>query len=439
MVTRYGTTDEARFRKLKLKLTAWYTLAAGLTVALVLAAIYIGFSDVARTSADAELAVGVRDVAAEFMRTGTVRLDLSERGHDEDEHRERRLGRTGLLFAVLDSHGRPLVGNLPSIDGLPDMASFRRALQGQPNFSTVQVENVTLRVYSYPAGAGGDAAVVQGVRPLSGLETTLNRTLFMAAAVGLMSLPVAAAGGWLLAGRALRPIQEGMVRQRQFVADASHELRTPLSVIRASAELVLKRNPNLDPRSQEALRDIIFETDVTASLVEDMLFLARHDAQALHLELRQVDLAGLVADVARGFEAVASAKGLKLQVDTEPCRILADERRIRQLVAILLDNAVRYNDAGSFVRVWVSRGGDLVRIAVNDDGPGIDPRHLDRIFERFYRVDRARSGGGAGLGLAIAKGIAEAHGGYISVTSHLGRGTTFTVTIPVGREAWGSK
>jgi two-component system sensor histidine kinase CiaH len=436
LATPSRMTDESRFRRLKLKLTVWYTLVSGLTLALVLAALYLGFSDVARVSSDNELAMGVRDVAAEFARTGSVNMGFVSREHDDDEleHRGRRLGRTGFLFAVLDGQARPLVGNLPDIEGLPDMESFRLALKGQANFSTLQVGEVTLRVYSYPVASRGANAVVQGVRPLGGLEATLSNTLLMAAAVGLLSLPLAAAGGWFLAGRALRPIQEAMLRQRQFVADASHELRTPLTVIRAAAEMVLKRNPGLDPRSKEALSDIIAETDVTTTLVEDLLFLARSDNRTLDLELKQVDLSSLVEDVARGFETVARSKGLEVHVEAHPCSVMGDGRRLRQLIAILLYNAVRYNDTGSFVSVRLSCGADVARLVVEDDGPGIEPQHLGRIFDRFYRADAARTGGGAGLGLSIAKEIVEAHGGHISVSSEPGRGSVFTVVIPRGAD-----
>jgi len=232
------------------------------------------------------------------------------------------------------------------------------------------------------------------------------------------------------------PIRIAFRRQQDFVADASHELRTPLTLIRANAEMIA-RHPEL-PVSANAdlLEDILAETDRLSRLVNDLLVLARADAGQEGLNIVDLALDDLVRETARQFASLAEKRGLTLSVfANQPVKVRGDVAKLRQLLVILLDNAVKYTPAGGEITVRCQRspsGGRLpVTLTVSDTGPGIAPEHLPHIFERFYRADKARThDGGAGLGLAIAHWIVTAHKGKIQATSTLGQGTTFTVQLP---------
>ncbi|TEU00215.1 MAG: hypothetical protein E3J29_02065 [Dehalococcoidia bacterium] len=251
---------------------------------------------------------------------------------------------------------------------------------------------------------------------------------------GGAGLVLALAGGYLLAGRALRPIRAAMDSQRAFIADASHELRTPLSVIRANAEL-LKRHPS-EPVSanREAVNDMIGESDRLGRLVGQMLTLARVDAGQASLSLSEVALDELAEEVAHRMRVLAAERGVSLETDVDgPVRLRGDNDRLRELMVIVTDNAIKHTDAGGKVSMEVrKRSGGKAMLRVSDTGRGIPAEALPHVFDRFYRVDkaRAREAGGAGLGLAIARWIAEAHGGSIRVESAVGVGTTLTVELP---------
>jgi two-component system sensor histidine kinase CiaH len=265
-------------------------------------------------------------------------------------------------------------------------------------------------------------------------EQALQRLLLVLVGGGGAGLLLALAGGYVLAGRALRPIRAAMDSQRAFIADASHELRTPLSVMRANAEL-LKRHPS-EPvgTNPEAVDDIIGESDRLGRLVGQMLTLAQADAGQATLSLSEVALDELAEDVARGMRLLAERCGVAFEAEVDgPLRLRGDGDRLRELMMILTDNAIKYTDAGGRVRLEVRRAsGGKATVRVSDTGRGIPPEALPHVFDRFYRVDKARSreAGGTGLGLAIARWIAEAHGGSIRAESAPGVGTTFTVELP---------
>ncbi len=219
--------------------------------------------------------------------------------------------------------------------------------------------------------------------------------------------------------------------QRQFVADASHELRNPLAVIQTNADVALQEDgvPE-DVRSRlEAVRRA---TERMRRLVDDLLSLAR-------LELgpgrrSEVDLAVLLDEVGDELEPLAHARGLSLEAHAEPgLRIVADRDAVKRALANLLDNAFRHSPAGAPVRVGAERQNGWAVLSVADDGPGLSADEQELVFERFWRSDssRSRDSGGAGLGLAIVRRIAESHGGEVSVTSQPGAGSTFEIRLPV--------
>ncbi|WP_434133747.1 ATP-binding protein [Sporomusa sphaeroides] len=265
----------------------------------------------------------------------------------------------------------------------------------------------------------------------------LKMLLLMMVVVSAIFLIIAAFAGHLLAGKAMIPIKQAFFRQREFVADASHELRTPLSVLQLSVEAVQNDNDQkLSSFSIQVLDDMNGEIRRMTKLVTDLLTLARADAGATNIIKEKIDLAAVAETLIRSLQPLAVVKAVKLERrGEETLPIMADCERISQLLLILLDNAIKYSPAGGKVDILLTRAATpkpAVTIAVSDTGEGIAENDRQLIFERFYRVDKARSReeGGTGLGLAIAKWIVDVHGGKIRVESTPGKGSSFIVTLP---------
>jgi two-component system, OmpR family, sensor kinase len=322
-----------------------------------------------------------------------------------------------------------------------------------------------LRLFAVPFNGG---YVVTGQSPRV-LQSNLSGVLGFLIISGIPTLIAALAASWLVAGRALKPLkdvagtaddigrsrdfgrrlpmrrsrdevallstsfnrmleqlQDSFESQRRFVADASHELRTPLTTIQGNAGL-LARGPALsDDVRRAAAADIAAETARMTRLVDRMLTLAKADA-GLKLELASVELGPVVIEVCRQARSVHTDRDL--ESTAVRATIAGDEDAIRQLIWILLDNAFRH--ARSRVSVKLSSEGDWARLTVADDGPGIEPEERERVFERFYRSDRARTGHGAGLGLSIARWIVEQHRGRILAGEAADGGAAMYVDLPV--------
>jgi signal transduction histidine kinase len=251
--------------------------------------------------------------------------------------------------------------------------------------------------------------------------------------LAVLALAVAAGVGHMLAGKAIVPLIEAYEKQRQFAADASHELRTPLSVVMASADL-LDNDPSItSPFLKQVIADVRDEVKKMTKLVSDLLFVARSDNQALKLKLSKVDLAAAADQTVRLMEPLADKKKITLVREGEGALTAKlDEQKMKQLLLILVDNAVKYTPEGGKVTVRVTApSAGKIRIEAEDTGIGISKEDLTKIFDRFFRVDKARSRemGGNGLGLAIAQEIVNLHGGTIHVDSELGKGTKFIVTL----------
>lgn len=226
---------------------------------------------------------------------------------------------------------------------------------------------------------------------------------------------------------------EGM--RRDFVANVSHELKTPMTAIRGFTEPLLEGGVDLS-QEREFLRRILANLDRMQILVDDLLDLARIESGGWTPDLQEVETSAVVRRVWRRMEPLADSRSIELHVDADPDadRVLADPEALEQIMANLLDNAVRYSPAGATVVVTVGRArdDDTSRIEVADSGPGIPSEHVDRVFERFYRADagRSRAAGGTGLGLSIVKHLVGAHDGTVGIDSELGRGTTVWLQLP---------
>jgi two-component system sensor histidine kinase CiaH len=244
-------------------------------------------------------------------------------------------------------------------------------------------------------------------------------------------------GGLFLAGRALRPIRTAWQKQRSFVADASHELRSPLAAIRCNLDVVLD-DPSLPVGDKQAYWEGISEETARMSLlVDELLLLARADSDAVVLQKERVDVAETAESAVAVMRPVAQKKGIELSVAaTGFPSVLGDRARLKQVLIALIDNAVKYTPEGGRAALTVRKTKDRALVDVEDSGIGIPAEHLDKIFDRFYRVDRAREreSGGHGLGLSIAQWLAQQMGGHIAVASEEGRGSCFTVSLPLIRE-----
>jgi two-component system sensor histidine kinase CiaH len=268
----------------------------------------------------------------------------------------------------------------------------------------------------------------------------LLKNLFIAMMlISLLFLLLASGGGYMMAGRAIIPIKKSYERQREFVADASHELRTPLSIFMASVDVIQgDKDSDMSPVVKQVISDMKNEIKKMSNIVSDMLTLARADAAPIHIIKEKFSLRPVAEQAVRSLYSFATKKDVELNMESpDEIWIVADKERISQLLFILLDNAIKYTPAGGKVYVGIAASENKNRgltITIKDTGMGIPPEYYELIFERFYRVDKARSReiGGSGLGLAIAKWIITAHEGEIKVSSKVGEGSTFTVNLPQG-------
>lgn len=283
----------------------------------------------------------------------------------------------------------------------------------------IVVDNVTQTLY-----VGKD---------VTALYSGLQKATYAQVVLGFVAVLIASAIGYYMAGRALVPLKEAYDKQKQFAADASHELRTPLAVVMASADLLLADPSIKEPFLRQVLEDLKSEVKKMTNLVSDLLMVARSDNNALKVKIQRLDLTEILKQVIRTMTPIAEKKNIRLAGENfVKVMINADEQRIKQLAIILVDNAIKYTTEGGAVLIRLEKADNARAVfAVMDSGIGIAPEDLDKVFERFYRVDKARSRemGGNGLGLAIAAEIVKLHEGKISVASKLGEGTKFTVEL----------
>jgi signal transduction histidine kinase/uncharacterized membrane protein len=275
-------------------------------------------------------------------------------------------------------------------------------------------------------------------KDISFINDLMEQLLRVFIVLGLLFFGVALWLSYVMSKRAMIPIRSSFNRQREFVADASHELRTPLSILNSSLDVVkMEDGDQLSDYSRHVLENMKDEIKRMTKLVSDLLTLARSDSGMPELKVESFDLVPSVCQLVRSTQTLAHSKAIHLNLQApESLRVYGDHERLKQLIYILLDNAIKYTPSGGEVNLtltqeWAEKKPSL-RIMVQDTGMGIPSEDQERIFDRFYRIDknRSRQAGGTGLGLAIAKWIVEAHRGTIRVSSVPGEGSTFIVTIP---------
>jgi heavy metal sensor kinase len=348
-------------------------------------------------------------------------------------------------------------------DGIPDGQPFPPYLRGSYR---------EIMIFLLPNDRGHKIQILVG-RNISVELAELHRTGFMLVGVGFVILIFGLGGGWWLVNRSLRPVsvisataakiatgdlsqrisvaeaeselgqlatvlnstfarlETAFAQQKQFASDAAHELRTPVTVMLTQTQTALNRE-----RDAESYRQTVEACQRAAQrmrrLIEFLLELTRFDAGQENLKRLRFDLAKSVSDSVEMVQALADEKQVKVISEFQALEITGDPERLAQVFTNLLTNAIQYNQPGGEVRVGVEVEGGLAVLTVADTGPGIAPEELPRVFERFYRIDRSRTGdGNSGLGLAICKAIVEAHGGTIEVQSEPGQGSVFTMRVPI--------
>jgi heavy metal sensor kinase len=445
------------------RLTLWFTAACAAAMVVLGGAIWL----VVRQSLYHAVDDGLRDRVEgieRFLEDHKTRLRLDE---VKDEFRAH-----GDYFQVVDESGQVIYRGV----ALAGTAFVPSAAETSGTFSDGQLAGEPLRFLTEPVRVDGQRFTIQAAAPLDALQRGLRDAAWLLAATVPLALLLAAAGGYWLSRRALAPVDRITAAARligaenlsqrldvvptgdelerlaetlnemiarletafqkiaRFTADASHELRTPLAVMRTTAEVALRAPSGSEQRA--ALEQVVAEVERTSQLVENLLLIAKADSGAAELHRRPVDIVAAVREACTEGEVLARVKGVALttQLPTASIFVHGDRDALRRLFLILLDNAVKYTPAGGSLSVALQASDGTVVGTVRDSGIGIEPEHLPHIFERFYRADRARSRaeGGAGLGLAIGRWIAEAHGGRITVESEGRRGSSFHVHLPHG-------
>jgi heavy metal sensor kinase len=464
-------------RSIGARLTFWYIIILGIILMLVVIMAYGLLS----YSLSQDVDVALQGVAQVIVH------QLHADGHSSPTPNVDELFRRFFGFAPSDRyfgmlHPRdnpppnPQLNLPPAAQPLPiSPNALQAALHGLATFETVKGSgHYPVRVLVAPILEGGQVInVVQVGISLENMMKTLRRFDLIMAAVFPLGLLLAGGGGWLLARRALQPVdrltqavrritsehlqerlpetgtgdeldrlagtlndmlarlEDSFHQIRQFSADASHELQTPLTILRGEIEVALRavRRPL---EYQQVLHSCLEEIERISRLVAGLLLLARADAGVLRLDLQPVDLTELTLEVAARLQRLAAEKSITLHCDLPaPVIVSGDKEHLHRLLLNLIDNAIKYTQVGG--RVTLSLHGDdhQVRLSVADTGIGLSLAEREQIFTRFFRSAEAKSqGGGAGLGLCIVQSIAAAHGGTIEVDSTPGQGSTFTLVLP---------
>jgi heavy metal sensor kinase len=458
----------------RMRLTLWYVLLLVLVLALFGGSLYVGLSRALYQSIDdalqrnASVLSGTLEAQADEKQAAPSAVAGSRNDMAQGEY----------FWRVLDPSGRTV--RQSGLDGWGGLGvnphDLTASISEQEVFRTLHFGDKWIRLYSVAMDYSGNPAILQFGVSLDDMRDTLDAFGWIALVLFGGTVIVAVAGGLFLAGSALRPVDEitqaarsitaqdlsrrlelklpddeigrlartfnqmiarleqAFRRQRRFAADASHELRTPLTIMKGDLGVALRRARS-SAYYRRVLTEIDEEVDRMDRLVGKLLLLARADVGQLKLAPRLGELSPMLTELCRQFRPMAAAKGLELSTEIdEGLAIVVDSDVLTQVVVNLLENAIKYTERGRVeLAAHRAKGARAeVAIAVSDTGPGIEEQHIPHLFERFYRIDKARSRarGGTGLGLSIAHELVLALGGTLSVTSHPGQGSTFTVALP---------
>jgi len=457
-----------RPHSVRVRLTLWYTGTLTIVLTLYAGGVLVFLRHNLSTELDRRLHDDFEVVEQMLERTA----DGGVRWRDNDHHEEEEVGDEGWL-EVWTPEGK-LLYRRPSFEREERGLLFSVPPPERQGYQSVTLPSgVYVRILGRPYSIAGLPVVIRVARSEVRLRHELGELLFVMGLGLPMAVGIAGFGGYVLARRALAPVgqmadraraitaerlgerlpvinpddelghlavvfndtfarlERSFEQLRRFTSDASHELRTPLTAIRSVGEVGLREH-----RDEEAYREIIGsmleEADRLGRLVDSLLMLSRADAGQVKLALERVDLVELAREVTNHLGVLAEEKRQSLSVEAAaPVYATVDRLVLRQAVINLVDNAIKYSPKGGCVRVIVQDQPHGPILEVRDTGPGIGKEHRERIFDRFYRVDKARSRelGGTGLGLAIARWAVEAHGGCIDLESEEGKSSTFRIAL----------
>ncbi|MCI1945643.1 sensor histidine kinase [Clostridium luticellarii] len=344
--------------------------------------------------------------------------------------RNRNMNPMESFYVKTDDMGNIIeVSQNSSLDKDAYETMLKDILKSNDSRGNVNYKNYSLRYLKVPKHYGFMVVFLERTSD----NEILHQLIIISIIVCIISLVLVFIISLFLANVSLKPIIDAWKKQQAFVADASHELRTPLAVITTNLDIVLGNRSETVEDQSKWLGNIKLETTRMTKLIEDLLYLARSDSYQKALIFSRFDLSSAVTQSIIPFEAVAIKQGISMTSNIEPgINFSGNEGRIKQLMAILIHNAIKHTPSGKSIRVNLCRLKNKIQITVQDTGEGIAPEHINKIFDRFYKVDkvRTRASGNFGLGLSIGKSIVREHHGNISVSSTLGKGSTFKVILP---------
>jgi len=266
------------------------------------------------------------------------------------------------------------------------------------------------------------------------ITETKNRLKIILLAINLGILGTSALAGYFLAGKTLKPIEVTMEEQKKFVADASHELRTPLTALKTTMEVTLRDKKMSLVEAKKVLQDNLDEVNGLQSLSDKLLSLTRYQSNGQNLIFEDIDITEVIQNAHRKILPLVKEKEIELKIKVKSQKLWANEESLEEMLLIFLDNAVKYTPPKGRVTISTRPDKKYLLLEIKDTGIGIDKKDLSHIFDRFYRADQSRSKSkvaGFGLGLSLAKRIIEIHKGTVEVESVLGKGTTFTIKLPL--------
>lgn len=425
------------FEKIRRRLTMVYTIFTALFVLAFVFSSYYGLKMVIYREEEQEMRLFAEEEAREHVML-IKRPELME--ERADDYRESG----GKVFYFAYDLAENLINSSEPYDEIkPFIATivpnFKKTQLGTVQLFDIDLPHRTVKVMIASQGIYDGESLIGTIyvgRDITSYYDILETYLLVLFGMGSAFLIMTYLAGHAMAGKAMEPIYKSFNRQKQFTADASHELRTPLTVLMASVDAVASdSDSSISPFAKQVLADMKDEIQKTSKIVSDLLTLARADAEVQQLYREVFNVSSVTTDVIRSLHNLATKRNIcikhAVEIDME---IFADKNRFYQLVYILLDNAIKYSRPNGRVLLTAKLlNGKSFILSVKDQGIGIAPEHQAHIFERFYREDKNRirenDGGGAGLGLSIAKWIVEAHGGNIKVKSEAGVGTEFIVEL----------